>query len=210
MQHSLKTLTYAFHVLTHPFDGFYDLKHEKRGSLQAAVIIYVLVGITTVMRKLFSEYLFNVDAKNGVNIAAVFLLATLPYLLWCISNWCFTSLMDGEGSMKDMAIATGYALTPLIFSNLLYLILSWILIQEESTYIYFIQTFGMIWALCWVFFAMMITQQYTFGKSLGTAVLTIIGMGLILFIILLLFYLIQQVYTFFIDLYVEIEFRYNL
>ena len=34
-----KELLYAFHVMLHPFDGFWDLKHEKRGSVRAASTI---------------------------------------------------------------------------------------------------------------------------------------------------------------------------
>ena len=30
------SLRYAFHVITHPFDGFWDLIHEKKGTIAAA------------------------------------------------------------------------------------------------------------------------------------------------------------------------------
>ena len=54
---------------------------------------------------------------------------------------------------------------------------------------------------------MMITQQYSLGKSAVTAVLTLIGMALILFVLLLLFYLVQQLWTFAGDLAAEIDLR---
>ena len=28
------SLRYALYVMTHPFDGFWDLTHEKRGSIR--------------------------------------------------------------------------------------------------------------------------------------------------------------------------------
>ena len=31
-------LLYAFHVIFHPFDGFWDLKHEKRGGVRGATV----------------------------------------------------------------------------------------------------------------------------------------------------------------------------
>lgn len=200
-------LKYAFYILTHPFDGFYDLKHEKRGSLKAALLLYALTALTALLRQQFSEYLFNPYADKGQNVLAVIVLAIGPYLLWCVSNWCLTSLMDGEGGMKDMIIATGYALLPLIFANLLYIGFSWVLVEEEGYYILLLDGLGTLWTILWVFFGMMVTQQYAFGKSLATAILSIVGMGLILFVLLLLFYLAQQVYSFAFDLFTEIEFR---
>ena len=177
--------------------------------MKVAVTLYALVGATSVLRKIGSEYLFNTEAKKGADIVETLLLAVLPYLLWAVSNWCLTSLMDGEGGLRDMIMATGYALSPLILSNVLYTALSWVLVQQEGNYIYLIQTVGVLWTCCWVFFAMMITQQYTLGKSMGTALLTIVGMALMVFVFLLLFYLLQQVYSFFLDLYMEILFRFN-
>ena len=31
-----QSLRFALHVITHPFDGFWDLIHEKRGTMAAA------------------------------------------------------------------------------------------------------------------------------------------------------------------------------
>ena len=35
-------LIYGFYVIFHPFDGFYDLKHEKRGSVRASLVFIAL------------------------------------------------------------------------------------------------------------------------------------------------------------------------
>ena len=32
----VQSLRYALHVITHPFDGFWDLSHEMRGTVAAA------------------------------------------------------------------------------------------------------------------------------------------------------------------------------
>ena len=207
MKEQLSKFRYVFYILLHPFDGFYDLKHEKRGSGLVATLIYVLVGITALLKRQCSEYLFNQEQGESYNAIMLLLTTVGPYLLWCVANWCFTSLMDGEGGMKDMLVATGYALMPLVFSNLLCTGLSWILVAEEANFLYAIEAIGMVWAVAWVFFAMMVTQQYSLGKSVATALLTIVGMALILFVMLLLFYLVQQLTTFVSDLIAEVEFR---
>ena len=44
----IASLRYSLHVITHPFDGFWDLVHEKRGSLAAAHTFLALFLITYV------------------------------------------------------------------------------------------------------------------------------------------------------------------
>ena len=43
------SVKYSRHVIFHPFDGFWDLKHERRGSVSAATVILVLVCLTYVL-----------------------------------------------------------------------------------------------------------------------------------------------------------------
>ena len=102
MKEQLSKFRYVFYILLHPFDGFYDLKHEKRGSGLVATLIYVLVGITALLKRQCSEYLFNQEQGESYNAVMLLLTTVGPYLLWCVANWCFTSLMDGEGGMKDV------------------------------------------------------------------------------------------------------------
>ena len=38
-------LLYCFHVMRHPFDGFWDIKHEKRGSMRAALVFIIITFV---------------------------------------------------------------------------------------------------------------------------------------------------------------------
>lgn len=46
LYHLKDTLRYALYVITHPLDGFWDLTHEKRGSVAAANVIIVMTFLT--------------------------------------------------------------------------------------------------------------------------------------------------------------------
>ena len=46
--HFFETLRYAFYVIFHPADGFWDLTHAKRGSLAAANFIVFLTLLTRI------------------------------------------------------------------------------------------------------------------------------------------------------------------
>ncbi|MBR3990785.1 MAG: YIP1 family protein, partial [Clostridia bacterium] len=106
-------LLYAFHVIFHPFDGFWDLKHEKRGSVKSATIILMITVLAFFYRSIGSGYIINQSNTKAQNVVGTILAVILPLALWAIANWCLTTLFDGEGSMKDIYIACCYALTPL-------------------------------------------------------------------------------------------------
>ncbi|MER2139949.1 MAG: hypothetical protein ABS965_07620, partial [Succiniclasticum sp.] len=53
-----QSLRYALHVITHPFDGFWDLIHEKRGSIAAANTFLALFLIIRVLKLICTNFQF--------------------------------------------------------------------------------------------------------------------------------------------------------
>lgn len=47
VKRNLHALRYALYVIFHPFDGFWDIKHEQRGTATAATIILFLYQLLT-------------------------------------------------------------------------------------------------------------------------------------------------------------------
>ena len=45
-----KSLNFAFYCLTHPLDGFWDLTHERRGTIAAANTILVLTLLARILK----------------------------------------------------------------------------------------------------------------------------------------------------------------
>lgn len=203
----LDSLGYSFHVIFHPFDGFWDLKHEKRGSLPAAGIIIAVLIFTFVLRRQLTGFIFNGNDLKKLNIFTEILSVIIPYGLWCIANWCLTTLMDGEGSFTDILIATAYATVPLILINLPLILLSHIITAEEGAFYTFFAQLATFWCGLLVVLGTMVTHQYTMGKTIATSLFTIVGMGLIIFIGLLAFDLLQQMISFVYVIYREIAFR---
>ena len=114
-----KDLKYAFHVITHPLDGFWDLKHEKRGRGYIAVLFLVLYVLTDILNKQFNNYTFN-ELKvfpEQINIVGTFVSTALIVVVWVAANWGLTTLFDGEGSMRDVFLYTGYSMLPLVLSH---------------------------------------------------------------------------------------------
>ena len=103
--------------------------------------------------------------------------------------------------------ATGYALKPYVLMSVPLFLLSHILTEEEAMIYTLLDVICLIWVLALMFFGMMTVHDYSLGKSVLTAVLTLLGMCIILFILLLLSSLIQEIYNYFYGIYKELIFR---
>jgi hypothetical protein len=77
---SVTSLLYAKHVIFHPYDGFWDLKHEKRGTLRAALTIVGLVALTHVVMRQYTGFIFNPRDLSKLNVL-VELLSVVVSLL---------------------------------------------------------------------------------------------------------------------------------
>lgn len=208
INHFVKTLRYALYVIVHPFDGFWDLTHEKRGSTGAANFIVLCFVLITIWKMQFTNFMFFKVQWEYVNILIVILGAIVPLIIWCISNWSLTTLMDGKGTLKNIYMATGYALTPFVIIQLPLIVVSNFITLEEGAFYYYFSTFSFIWCGFLIIFAMMMIHDYSFGKAVFSSLLTIVGMGVIIFIILLFFSLVSDGIAYFISMYREIVFRF--
>ena len=203
----LREIRYSNYTMFHPFDGFWDLKHEKRGSVKAANVLVLLFVIAYALRVQFSGYIFTGKMPEDVNTIYEVIKMVLPLGLWCVANWCFTSLMDGEGTMKDIYVASAYALKPYIITAVPLCLLSHCLSQDEAFIYTTLSTIVMIWMFGLLFLAMITTHDYPLGKGILVAILTLIGICLILFIALTFTNIIQRIYDFGMDTYREIIYR---
>lgn len=199
-------LLYSFHLVFHPFDGFWDLKHEKRGSLRAAATILALVVLSFFYQSVGTGYLMN--PKGSYSTIFVQLLAVLvPVLLWSISNWCLTTLFDGEGSLKDIIIACGYALAPMPLFLIISTVFSNVVTLQESQIVSLLVTVSFVWAAFLIFFGMMVTHDYSMFKTITTTIGTIVAMALIMFVAVLFTSLLGKILSFVTSIYTELSYR---
>ncbi len=208
MREIASDVRFSLFLILHPFKGFWDLKHEHRGSVRTGVIIVVLVTVTEVFRRQATGFLFNyMTDTTRINLLAESLAIIIPVFLWTLANWCLTALLDGDGSFRDIFIATSYALVPLIIINIPMVGLSHLVVEEEGAFYYFFTSFAVFWTGGLILLGTMVTHQFTLGKSILTALLTIVGMGLIIFVALLFFDLVQKMYAFVFTIVREIVYR---
>lgn len=197
---------YAFHVIFHPFDGFWDLKHEKRGSLRGAFFWMAITIITFTYQAIGKAYIFNPRGSYTSIVVQVTGLV-VPVLLWVTANWCLTTLFDGEGSYKDIFIAVSYSLVPLSLLIIPSVIFTHFVTSSEAGLINLLVSIAWVWVALLVFSGMMVTHDYSLGKNVLTTLGTIIGMAFIMFVVLLFTGLITKMVGFISSIYTEISYR---
>ena len=197
---------YSFHLVYHPFDGFWDLKHEKRGSMRAALTILGIVIVAFFYQAVGTGYLLN-PSENYSTIFVQILAVGAPVLLWTISNWCLTTLFDGEGSLRDIMIACCYALAPLPILLIVSTLLSNVVTLNEAAIVSLLVTIGFIWAGFLLFFGMMVTHDYSLFKAIVTTLGTILAMAVIMFVAILFTSLLGKILGFITSIYTELSYR---
>ena len=199
-----RSLRYSLYVIVHPFDGFWDLKHEKRGSMAAANTIVLLTLLTTLWIKQFSGFLFVKVDWESVNIWGEMAQILLPLIIWCVSNWCLTTLFDGLGSLKDVYITTAYALTPYVLIQIPLIIMSNVITVDEGALYTFFSSVSILWCGALLLVGMMQTHDYTMGKTILAVLVSILGMVIIIVLCLLIFSMTSEAVGYVVSLIREI------
>jgi hypothetical protein len=129
-------------------------------------------------------------------------------LLFTIGNWSVTTLLEGKGTYKEIFMVTGYALFPLIIIGYPAVVLSNFLTLEEMALYTLIM--GIAYALsAWMLFMGLLNiHEYGLFKTIGALILTAVAMGVMMFLGLLFFDLIQQFIAFIVSIYEELSLRY--
>ena len=199
-------LLYVFHVMFHPFDGFWDLKHEKRGSVRASLVFVGLTILAYWYKSIGQGYVVN--PRQGISSPITWVISVvMTVALWTVANWCLTTLFDGEGSLKDIFIAVSYSLLPVPIVVIPCTLVSNFIIFDEKGIVAFIETLGLIYMCLLVIIGMMVTHDYTMGKNVITTLGTIIGVVFIMFIACLFSTLLSKIVSFVSNIVIELRYR---
>ena len=203
------SLRYALHVITHPFDGFWDLVHEKRGTIAAANTFLLLFLVIRVLKLILTNFQFISAPVQHINVLEEMGSLLLPFLVLCIANWAMTTLFEGKGRFKDIYMGMCYALVPYIIIQLPMILISNMLTYEEGSLYRVMISFSVIWSVFLVFVGLMEIHDYGPGKTFIFLIVTIVGAAVILFLMLVFFSLLSDAVAFFVSFYREIVFRLN-
>jgi len=201
-------LIFPKHILFHPFDGFEAFKRFKQGKLSVSLVFIMLFAFFRIFSYQYEGVLINPNNPLMLNSLEEIFSVVLLILLFTIGNWSVTTLLEGKGTYKEIFMVTGYALFPLIIIGYPAVVLSNFLTLEEMALYTLIM--GIAYALsAWMLFMGLLNiHEYGLFKTIGALILTAVAMGVMMFLGLLFFDLIQQFIAFIVSIYEELSLRY--
>ena len=168
-----------------------------------------MLVLNSILSTQFTGFLYNPDYDGvSLNVFSELFSVVGTFMLWCVANWSLTTLMDGEGRFSDIVMVSAYALVPLFLIGIPLTFISNAMPLDYKAFYTIINGFTYVWAGFLMLSGLMVVHQYTFGKTILTAILIIVAMAVIVFLGLLFFNLISQLIGFVVELYWEISLRF--
>ena len=202
-----KSFKFAFYCMTHPLDGYWDLTHEKRGSLAVANTILILTLVARITSLQFTSFIFNQVYWPEINIFLYLGSIVFPLALWVVGNWALTTLFDGKARLPQIYIATCYAMLPYPLFQFPLIVFSNMVTVNEAEFYSLINTIVLVFCAAYIVIAMMQIHEYTMSKTILFTLFSIFAMLVIVFILLLFFSMISQGIAYFVSIVREILFR---
>ncbi len=191
-----KKVKIALGSLLHPFINFERIKYYNEGSTIIATVILAIYFVSSVLRQTCTAFSFHVFEAEEYSVMMTLASSLGIVILWCVVNWLICTLMSGKGTFKQIYIATSYCMIPLIVKELLYVVLSYVLVPSQQMVLTLVESICLIYALFMICVSFMKIHEYNFFQFLKSTVVCILGMILLVFIIFLLLTLAQQAYSF--------------
>ncbi|MCR4903508.1 MAG: YIP1 family protein [Butyrivibrio sp.] len=203
----INSLKFALYCVTHPLDGFWDLTHEKRGTMAAANTILFLTLLIRILKLRYTSFLFMDVYWEDLNIFLYLASILFPLSLWVVGNWGLTTLFDGKGKLGQVYMATCYAFTPYVLVQFPLMVFSNFVTSQEGEFYVTLSALSLVYCAILVIAAMGQIHEYSAGKNLIFTVATLFAMLVMIFILMIFFSMISQGVAYFISLAKEFMFR---
>lgn len=192
----LKETAYVKTMLRHPLDGYYYLRRGEHGSVWTATVLYVLAFAVYVLDLLGRGYIFRSLNINDTNPASIIIMFWIPLVLWIVGNYMIGTINEGEGSFKQIYVASAYAFAPYLLLAPINVVLSHVLTLNEGFIVNLGSIFIISWAACLFFLSVKEIQKYSFGETVKSIFLVFFFMIMVVVAVAIIYLLFGQIVSF--------------
>lgn len=203
----VRAIQMVWTVMFHPWDGYWQLKRENRGSVVTALVLVALAFSLRIADLMLTSYqIADIDARDA-SLLIEFVRIILPWILFCVCSYGVTAIFEGEGFFRDIVIATGYSVGPYLLLKPIGIALSHLLTRTEKSYLDSLDLAIFVWLGILVIMHIQATHNYTLRKTFGTAGLAAFGMVCFVAVVGLTYTLTDQIVSFFREVAIELTIR---
>lgn len=198
---------FPIYVMKHPADGFAQFRTRKIMSWPICIIILIVWFLIEATNYFCLGFPFNDNRPENYRLIYTLLQTIGVFCLFVCANYAICTLLEGKGTFKEICAGVSYSLLPMLLCKVIALIMSQFMAINEGTFINIVLWLGILWTAFLLFTALSTIHQYSFGKTIICVLLTIIGMGVVLFLIILFYSLLSQLFGFLQSIKTEISLR---
>lgn len=195
------------YVILHPVEGFDEMRYKKGGSMSVSIVLYLTFLFSVICQQKYTGQQFVFVNDANVSIQATFLYTLGLMVAAVFANWGFCVLLDGKARVKDIWIIMNYALVPYTVFSYVKVLLSNVATAEEGALTNVLLWVGILWTAFLLLRALMAYHEFSFSGAIGSVILTIIGVVIILFLLILVMSLFQKIFSTISVVFYEISFR---
>ena len=195
------------YTMKHPADGFSQFRNRGIMSYAVSGVILAAWFAITVYAYFCTGFSFNENRSEDYRLIYTVLQTFALFVLFVVANYAICTLLEGKGSFKSIFAGTAYSLLPMLICRVISVLMSNVMVRNETAFVNIVVWIGILWSAVLLFIAISTIHQYSFGKTVLCIFLTVFGMLIILFLIILFYSLLSQLVDFLSSVYTEVSLR---
>ena len=190
-----------------PFESFNVMKRNGAVSIGLGALFVLVFYLARVSQDLYGGFMYVIVDEANYNALFTLFGSVGILLLWAVVNWGICMLFEGKGSFKEVFCMSAYSMMPMIVYSVIFIVGSHFLPASNTDTFGMLSTLLLLYTFLLLLVGMTVIHEYTFFKSIGMAILTVLGMALSVFVICAVVLLSQQFIVFLAGIVGEIKVR---
>lgn len=188
---------FMFRFIRQPADSFYYIKHNLRGSLTFAFLIYGWVLAMRVVTIYVTGFIFSpYSTAWQIQVESEVISTLLMIIIWNAANYLVATISDGEGRLRHVVIGSAYSLFPYALFALPIALISNLLTLNEVFIVTFASQLMWFWTLLMLVIMVKEIHNYSVSETVRNILTTLFTMGMFLLTGYILYVLFNQLFEF--------------
>lgn len=194
-------------LVRHPIEGYHAIRYQSGAGLASSLLMLALSIVSAGVISSQTSFIFNPKIYLGVKLGPILVQFAALWLGWVVANYLVSSLMRGEGRLRDVFYGSSYALFPIISIGIPLTIISHGFTLSEASIFGFLELAMYAWTFLQFFWMVQGIHNYSVGEAILNIVFTLLALAIIATLIFIFFSLSGELINFIYSIYQEVIIR---